>query len=271
MERKMLWKKGLSFAVALAMLITLLPAGVLAEQDSDENVTAAEVEIVSPETEGESAEEAVEETDTESTEEVLPDTESEEKEDVSNSDTDDDSAVDEEDKSEPEAEVEIKAEAVENAALSAGAIGLEKDPDDETRITITNAAGLDELSYMVRDAREITYVELANDIDLSELDEAWLPIGTDSQAAFKGVFEGNGHSISNLEVTSSGLAGLFGYTSGAEIRNLTVVDPKVKNTGANTSAYAGAVAAFAADTAFSNIRVKYSDTEEDVPTAADKE
>lgn len=278
MKRKMLWKKGFSFAVALTMLITLLPVGVLAEQGRDENISAAEVEIVSPETEGETADESAAETDTESreeilekAEEVLPNNEGEEKSDASNSDTDDAPDADEKDKSETEAEAEIKAEAVENAALSVGAIGLEKDPDDETRITITNAAGLDELSYMVRDAREITYVELANNIDLSELDEAWLPIGTDSQAAFKGVFEGNGHSISNLEVTSSGLAGLFGYTSGAEIRNLTVVDPKVKNTGTNTSAYAGAVAAFAADTAFSNIRVKYSDTEEYVPTAADKE
>lgn len=68
MKRKMLWKKGFSFAVALTMLITLLPVGVLAEQGRDENISAAEVEIVSPETEGETADESAAETDTESRE-----------------------------------------------------------------------------------------------------------------------------------------------------------------------------------------------------------
>ncbi|MDO4868929.1 MAG: hypothetical protein Q4A65_01365 [Bacillota bacterium] len=53
---------------------------------------------------------------------------------------------------------------------------------------------------------------LMNDIKLIE---PWVPIGYDDHVTFKGVFNGNGHTISNVntEVTG-GYAGFFGYLSG---------------------------------------------------------
>ena len=49
----------------------------------------------------------------------------------------------------------------------------------------------------------------------------WTPIGTQT-APFNGIFEGNGHIISNFEITSSvQYAGLFGYNTGT-INNLGV-------------------------------------------------
>ena len=54
---------------------------------------------------------------------------------------------------------------------------------------------------------------------------AWEPIGT-SQHPFRGVFEGNGHTISGLYANDGDKAyqGLFGVVEGAEVRNVTVAD-----------------------------------------------
>lgn len=79
------------------------------------------------------------------------------------------------------------------------------------------------------------YYELTEDIDLGGRE--WTPIGkgvlaTDLTAssinAFKGVFNGNGHTISNFKITSANTSylGLFGnlYGSTASIANLNVSD-----------------------------------------------
>lgn len=65
-------------------------------------------------------------------------------------------------------------------------------------------------------APSANYILMA-DIDLSGYN--WTPLCNNSGAPFTGIFEGNGHVISNL----NGVNGLFGYTSSvsssAEIRN----------------------------------------------------
>lgn len=73
---------------------------------------------------------------------------------------------------------------------------------------------------------------LANDISLkvvchpvdaaNNVAEAnWNPIGGENH--FKGIFDGNGHTVSDLYINSSGnYLGLFGYVDGAEIKNVTV-------------------------------------------------
>lgn len=70
---------------------------------------------------------------------------------------------------------------------------------------------------------------LTSDIDLSEYD-SWLSIKQASYAAYKGVFDGQGHSISGFKSdyntdTSKSYIGLFGYAEGATFRNLTIVAP----------------------------------------------
>ena len=68
---------------------------------------------------------------------------------------------------------------------------------------------------------------LTADIDLGY--RPWTPIGCyvdwQSNRPYRGVFDGQGHTVSGLYVTalSNGYAGLFGYTSGSTtIKNLTV-------------------------------------------------
>jgi len=62
---------------------------------------------------------------------------------------------------------------------------------------------------------------LLNDIDMKNM-TTWLPIGTNS-SPYKGTFDGQGHAIQNLVVkTNKSFSGLFGKTSSATIKNLSV-------------------------------------------------
>ncbi|WP_284141611.1 GLUG motif-containing protein [Virgibacillus sp. LDC-1] len=76
----------------------------------------------------------------------------------------------------------------------------------------------------IRDNLRGQYI-LMNDIDLSGIngDGFWVPIGTRS-SPFMGTFDGNGHTIRNINIFRYGSdeVGLFSYTSGAVIRNVTL-------------------------------------------------
>lgn len=73
------------------------------------------------------------------------------------------------------------------------------------------------------------YFKLMSDIDLTDWisenapKQGWQPIGVDN-SSFWGVFDGNGHQISSVNIYRSGTdnVGLFGATHGATIKNLTV-------------------------------------------------
>lgn len=99
-------------------------------------------------------------------------------------------------------------------------------------------------------------VILDNDINLYDVDYK-VNIGNTEENSFNGVFDGNGYTISNLEQNIAGLYnGLFGFTDGATIKNLTIE-------GANISAlYAGGIVVTSAKgTEFMNISVKNSKLE----------
>ena len=78
------------------------------------------------------------------------------------------------------------------------------------------------------------YYKQGVDIDLTG--KTWTPIGT-SGAPFTGSYDGGGHEITNLTITSSnGNSGLFGYlretdTNTGEIRNLGLVNVTISGSG----------------------------------------
>lgn len=130
--------------------------------------------------------------------------------------------------------------------------GTETDP-----YKIGTAAELSWLRDTVNANTDSTYSHhavLTADIDLGY--RPWTPIGTNKDNAYQGGFrctlDGNGHTISGLSVTEPikgrigststpcGYAGLFGYTSSAVIKDLTV-DGEIALTGA-TTVYAGGIA-----------------------------
>ena len=73
------------------------------------------------------------------------------------------------------------------------------------------------------------YFKLMSDIDLTDWIEennpsnGWQPVGA-SSSAFKGIFDGNNHTISGLTINrpSTENVGFFGYIDAATIKNLTV-------------------------------------------------
>ena len=86
-------------------------------------------------------------------------------------------------------------------------------------------------------------VELKSDITLSG---DWTPIGNgtrDSKTytgnAFKGTFNGNGHTITGLTVISADCAGLFGVLDGATVSNVKFADVNINVTTKNAGALAG--------------------------------
>ncbi len=73
--------------------------------------------------------------------------------------------------------------------------------------------------------------------------EGWLPIGN-SNIAFTGVFEGNGHVIKNLYIDRAGIdfIGLFGYINQSQIRQLGLSGPLMSISGGD---YVGSLVGWA--------------------------
>lgn len=104
-------------------------------------------------------------------------------------------------------------------------------------------------------------VKLMNDIDLSA--HQWTPIGgldenniSFSEKNFQGVFDGNGHAVKGLKMgtdenhTAYEYCGLFGYTSGASIFDVTLSDIEIYNNGN----FCGGVIGYSHDTAIHEVR-----------------
>ena len=108
-------------------------------------------------------------------------------------------------------------------------------------VTIKDRAGLIEFAKVVNggNAFEGITISLEDNIDLGGM--YWSPIGN-AENPFKGIFNGNGHVISNLNVLAESYAGLFGYASKAKISDLTLASPTVTGTS-----NVGALLGYAAD------------------------
>ena len=76
--------------------------------------------------------------------------------------------------------------------------------------TVTSADGLMNIAELVNGGKSDINITLDTDIDLTGKD--WTPIGTDYDNAYTGTFDGGGHTITGLTVTTNDqYAGLFGY------------------------------------------------------------
>ena len=76
--------------------------------------------------------------------------------------------------------------------------------------TVTSADGLMNIAKLVNGGKSDINITLDTDIDLTGKD--WTPIGTDYDNAYTGTFDGGGHTITGLTVTTNDqYAGLFGY------------------------------------------------------------
>ena len=110
----------------------------------------------------------------------------------------------------------------------------------------------------------IYHYVLTNDICLSGSNMLqWIPIGKNNDTSLKhfiGVFDGNGHTISDMYVTErpdSYCVGLFGYTASATIKNLNVQNSTINYHAVVPNAVdcAGLIAGLAENSHFINCTV----------------
>ena len=83
----------------------------------------------------------------------------------------------------------------------------------------------------------------ASDASKNIEEKSWMPIGNRNIIKFRGTFDGNGKTITNLYInasqTSQNNMGLFGYTYQSTIKNLTFENANVTNTQSNTGILVG--------------------------------
>ena len=80
--------------------------------------------------------------------------------------------------------------------------------------TVTSADGLMNVAKLVNGGKTDINITLDKNIDLTGKD--WTPIGTDYDNSYKGTFDGGGHTIKGLTVTTNDqFVGLFGYLNRA--------------------------------------------------------
>ena len=112
--------------------------------------------------------------------------------------------------------------------------------------TVYNANGLMNVAELVNGGKTDINITLDKDIDLTG--KGWTPIGTDYDNSYTGTFDGGGHTITGLTVTTNDeYAGLFGYlgnfnNGAATVKN--VVMDGIQITCNHRLGYAGGVAGF---------------------------
>jgi len=87
------------------------------------------------------------------------------------------------------------------------------------------------------------YFKQTVDLDLSSAGSWSNGIGDDSDT-FNGVYDGAGFAIDSLAVSGTTEVGLFAHTSGATLKNLTLIDPIITSSGD----YVGSLAGYIDDT-----------------------
>ena len=118
--------------------------------------------------------------------------------------------------------------------------------EDDGTYTVTSADGLMNIAELVNGGKTDINITLTADIDLTG--KYWTPIGTSFKNSYTGTFDGGGHTITGLTVTTNDkYAGLFGYIGNAgTVKN--VVMEGVLITSNNGSSQAGGVAGFSRGT-----------------------
>ncbi|WP_195205003.1 fimbrillin family protein [Phocaeicola plebeius] len=105
--------------------------------------------------------------------------------------------------------------------------------------TVTSADGLMNVAELVNGGKTDINITLDKNIDLTGKD--WTPIGTNYDNSYKGTFDGGGHTITGLTVTTyDKYAGLFGWlNSTGTVKNVVMEGVQITNN--HSSGFAGGV------------------------------
>ena len=110
--------------------------------------------------------------------------------------------------------------------------------------TVTSADGLMNVAELVNGGKTDINITLDKNIDLTGKD--WTPIGTDYDNAYTGTFDGGGHTIKGLTVTTNDqFVGLFGYLGRAgTVKNVVMEDIQITSNHVLMSGSTGGVVGY---------------------------
>ena len=107
--------------------------------------------------------------------------------------------------------------------------------------TVTSADGLINVAELVNGGKTDINITLGKNIDLTG--KGWTPIGTNYEKRYKGTFDGRGHTIKGLTVTTNDqFVGLFGYLDRAgTVKNVVMEDIQITSNHVLMSGNTGGV------------------------------
>lgn len=144
--------------------------------------------------------------------------------------------------------------------------------------TITSAGQLAWIASQVNGESSNSFegktIILNNDIDLAA--HEWTPIGNSFEKGFKGTFDGNGKTISNMKISITSnneqekvIGGLFGYIlNDAVVKNVTIAGTSSIELSGNKEAFAGGIVALAQGITQENKKAAFAGTIENCHSAA---
>ena len=110
--------------------------------------------------------------------------------------------------------------------------------------TVYNADGLLNVAELVNGGKTDINITLDKDIDLTG--KGWTPIGTNYENRYKGTFDGGGHTIKGLTVTTNDqFVGLFGYLDRAgTVKNVVMENIQITSNHVLMSGNTGGVVGY---------------------------
>ena len=110
--------------------------------------------------------------------------------------------------------------------------------------TVTSADGLINVAELVNGGKTDINITLGKNIDLTG--KGWTPIGTNYEKRYKGTFDGRGHTIKGLTVTTNDqFVGLFGYLDKAgTVKNVVMEGIQITSNHVLMSGNTGGVAGY---------------------------
>ena len=113
--------------------------------------------------------------------------------------------------------------------------------EDDGTYTVTTADGLMNVAELVNGGKTDINITLDKNIDLTGKD--WTPIGTSARNSYKGTFDGGGHTITGLTVTTNDEdVGLFGRLNRAgTVKNVVMEGIQITSNQINGGSIGGVV------------------------------
>ena len=113
--------------------------------------------------------------------------------------------------------------------------------EDDGTYTVTSADGLMNVAELVNGGKTDINITLDKNIDLTGKD--WTPIGTSAHNSYKGTFDGGGHTITGLTVTTNDKnVGLFGHLNRAgTVKNVVMEGIQITSNQINGGSIGGVV------------------------------